>query len=82
MDKEKSNQKENLIKKAIELGKNETSYEIEESTWNGHGWDSESGYFTNDGVVRFSNTPMELFETYDEIDTSTLAMCIDCADED
>lgn len=66
----------------MKLGENETSYEIEEATWNGYGWNSEKGYFTINGIVRFADTPMEIFESYDDIDTDILADCIEFADED
>lgn len=56
---------------------NGKEYEIEQSTWNGDGWDYESGYFTEKGVVRFAGSPMEITETYDEIDDDILQDCID-----
>lgn len=68
---------------------NGKDYEIEQAVWNGNGWNSESGYFTDNGVVRFAETNMEIFETYDEIDDDILQDCIDnivdddeCKDED
>lgn len=68
---------------------NGKDYEIEQAGWNGNGWNSESGYFTDNGVVRFAGTNMEIFETYDEIDDDILQDCIDnivdddeCEDED
>jgi hypothetical protein len=57
---------------------NGKEYEIEQTTWNGNGWDNESGYFTEKGVVRFAGTPMELFESYKEIDEDILEACIEC----
>ncbi len=66
-----------LIEKGKELGKNCTDYYIEQATWSGYDWNSESGYFTEKGVCRFANTFMEITETWDEIDDDILEDCID-----
>jgi hypothetical protein len=57
---------------------NGKKYEFEHAAyWNGDGWASVCGYFTEKGVVRFAGTPMETIETYDEIDDYILQVCID-----
>lgn len=58
-------------------------YYIEEATWNGDGWNDEGGYFTEEGVVRFAGTFMEVLDTYEEIDEDILEDCIiNIVDED
>ena len=74
--------KEELVAKAKEFAEDGIDYCIEETAWNGDGWDDEYGYFKEDGVVRFAGTHMEIFETYEEIDDDILADCIACANVD
>lgn len=74
--------KDELIEKAKELGVVNATYTDDCAYWQGDGWAEESGYFTEDGVCRFADTPMEIFETYDEIDEQILENCICCVDDD
>lgn len=74
--------KEELVAKAKKFAKNGIDYCNEQATWNGEGWNDEYGYFKEDGVVRFADTHMEIFETYEEIDDDILADCIACANVD
>lgn len=74
--------REELVAKAKEFAKDGIDYCDEQATWNGDGWDDEYGYFKEDGVVRFAGTPMEIFETYDEIDDDILYGCIAFANVD
>ena len=74
--------KEELVAKAKEFAKDGIDYCDAQANWNGDEWDMEYGYFKEDGVVRFAGTPMEIFETYEEIDDDILADCIACANVD
>lgn len=74
--------KDELIEKAKELGAVSATYTNDSAYWQGDGWADESGYFTEDGVCRFADTPMEIFETYDEIDEQVLEECVYCVDDD
>lgn len=56
---------------------NGKEYDIEQTVWNGSYWERENGYFTDKGIVRFVGTPMELFESYEEIDNDILEACVE-----
>lgn len=69
--------KDELIGKAKKIAKNDTKYYIAEAFWNGYHYFSEEGHFTENGIVRFEDTPMEFVDTYEEIDEDVLRECIE-----
>ena len=69
-----------LIERAKKLVGKE--YYIEQAGWQGDHWSDEGGEFVEDGVIRFQGTPMEIKETWDEIDDDILQDCIDDVEDD